>query len=204
MSTSFPYFLSRVAEESHALRRNWFWFLLLGILLIVAGTLAIMYPVLATLASVEVFGYLLVFGGAVEVVSAFWAGRWGGFFLHLLGGLLYLFIGAVLIERPGLGAAGYTLMLAVFFVAAGLFRIVFALGHRFSAWGWTLLSGVITLLLGILVWRQWPASALWVIGTFVGIELIFSGWSWVMLGLAVRKLPAARVTADPTVGRPVV
>src|SRR5207253_4921622 len=126
----------------------------------------------------------------VEVASAFWARRWGGFFLHVLVGLLYFFVGLLLLDRPGLGATGYTLMLAVFFVFGGVSRIIFALGHRFSGWGWVLLNGVITLFLGILIWRELPEAALWVIGTFVGIELLFNGWSWVMLGLAARSMPA--------------
>jgi uncharacterized membrane protein HdeD (DUF308 family) len=198
MSSNFPFFLANAKEELHNLRPNWGWFLALGIMLLVVGLVAITYPVAATLTTVEVFGFLLLLGAGVEVASAIWARRWGGFFLHLLGGLLYLFLGAVIVERPGLGAAGYTLMLAVFFVAAGLFRVVFALSQRFSGWGWALLSGVITLLLGILIWRDLPTSALWVIGTFVGIELVFNGWSWVMLGLAARTIPSQEPAKEET------
>jgi uncharacterized membrane protein HdeD (DUF308 family) len=194
MSTAFPYFLSPAREDLQQLRRNWGWFLALGIALIVVGTVAICYPVLASEVAVEVFGFLLVAGFGVQVVSGIWARRWSGFFLHLLCGLLYLFVGLVLIEHPGLGMAVYTLLLAVFFVAGGLFRIVFALSQRFSGWGWTLLAGVVALLLGIMIWRRFPASALWVLGTFLGIDLIFSGCSWVMLGLGLRNLPADRGT----------
>jgi uncharacterized membrane protein HdeD (DUF308 family) len=204
MSTNgFPFFLSGVAEELHDLRRNWGWFLALGVALIAAGTLAILYPVLATFTTIEVFGFLLLFGAGVEAVSAFRAPRWGGLFLHLFTGLLYLFIGTVIVERPGLGAAGYTLMMAVFFVAAGLVRIVFALTQRFSGWGWALLSGAVSLLLGILIWRDLPASALWVIGTFVGIEMLFNGWMWVMLGLAARSLPGPATSHEASPGQPV-
>src|SRR5262249_56139909 len=96
------------------------WFGVVGILVIVGGLIAITCPVAATLTTVQVFGFLLLFGAGVEVASAIWAHRWGGFFLHLLCGLLYLFLGAVIIERPGLAAEVYTLILAVFFVAAGL------------------------------------------------------------------------------------
>ena len=87
-------------------------------------------------------------------------------------------------------------MLAVFFVAAGVLRVGHALSRRFSGWGWTLLSGAVTLLLGVLIWRDFPESALWVIGTFVGIDLVFNGLSWVMLGLAARALPSGPVAAD--------
>src|SRR5262245_23814979 len=203
MSTNFPFFLSGATEEHGELRRSWGWLVALGVALIVLGTLAIAYPVAATLTTVEVFGFLLLAGAVFEVVSAVWARHWGGFFLHLVGGLLYLFLGVVLIERPGLGAAGYTLMLAVFFVAGGLFRIVFALSRRFSGWGWTLLSGAVTLLLGLLIWRELPTAAFWVIGTFVGIDLLFTGWSWVMLGLAVRSASSAEPAAGSAPKQPV-
>jgi uncharacterized membrane protein HdeD (DUF308 family) len=190
MATGFPSFPSRVEEERQALRGNWCWFLALGSALILAGLLAISFPVMATLTTVMVFGIVLVCSGGVEIVSAFWARRWSGLFLHVLTGLLYLFVGLFLLERPGLGAAGYTLLLAMFFVAGGLFRIVSGLMHRFCGWGWTVLSGAVTLLLGILVWREWPESAFWVIGMFVGIDLLFNGLSWFMLGLEVHNLPA--------------
>jgi uncharacterized membrane protein HdeD (DUF308 family) len=192
MSSGFPYFMSGAAEDH--LRRQWGWFLFLGVCLILAGVFAISYPGIATITTVEVFGFLLLFGAGVEVASAIWAARWGGFFLHLLGGLLYLFLGTLLIERPGLGAAGYTLILAVFFVASGLVRLVFSLTHQFHGWGWMFLSGLVTFVLGIMIWREWPVAAIWVIGTFVGIDLIFIGWSWVMLGLAMRSLPVHKVS----------
>jgi len=192
MSTGFPFFLSHLEEERQALRGNWGWLLALGVLLIVVGGMAVSYPLMATLATVSFFGVLLLCGGGVEIASAIWARRWGGFFLHLFIGLLYFFVGVAILDRPAIGAAGYTLMLAVFFVAGGLLRIVFAIAHRFSGWGWTLVSGVVTLLLGMLIWRDLPESAFWVIGTFVGIDLIFNGWSWVMLGLALRSIPASK------------
>src|SRR5207302_2044234 len=129
MSTGFPFFLSGAAEGH--LRRSWGWFLVLGVLLILAGAAAISYPVVATIATVELFGYLLIFGAAVEIASGIWTGTWGGFFLHLFGGLLYLFLGILLVDRPALGALSYTLILAVFFVAGGLVRAVFSLTHRF-------------------------------------------------------------------------
>lgn len=190
MSTGFPFFLSHLEEERQALRRNWIWLVILGVVLVVVGLLAISFPPIFTLTTVILLGVLLLFGAGAEVASAIWARRWGGFFLHLLLGLLYLFVGVAMIDRPDVGAAGFTLMLAVFFVAGGLLRIVLALSHRFSGWGWTLFSGIVTLLLGILIWRNLPEATVWVIGTFVGIDLLFNGWSWIMLGLAVRNLPA--------------
>lgn|SRR5262245_24586536 len=201
MSTSFPYFLSGVSKELQDLRRNWGCYLALGITLIIVGVLAIGSPVIATLVSVQIFGFLLLVGGAIEIGSAIWARGWGGFFLHLLSGFLYLFLGLVIVERPALGAAGYTLLMAMFFTAVGLFRIVFALSHRFSGWGWTVVSGFVALILGVMIWRDFPESALWVIGTFVGIELVFNGISWLMLGLAARRIPAAETKAHESPNR---
>jgi uncharacterized membrane protein HdeD (DUF308 family)/serine/threonine protein kinase len=179
-------------EEDQALRRNWGWFLALGIALVVLGLLAISSPGLTTVATVEIFGFILLAGAALEVASITWARSWSGVLLHLLGGLLSLFVGVLLIEQPGLGAAGYTLLMALFFVAGGLFRVILAVGQRFSGWGWSLLGGVVSLVLGVLIWRELPVSALWVLGTFVGIDLIVNGWSWVMVGLGLRQLRAGQ------------
>jgi uncharacterized membrane protein HdeD (DUF308 family) len=188
MSTGFPYFMSGVAEDR--LRGKWGWFLFLGFLLVLAGICALSRPAIATFSVVEVVGYLLLFAAGVEIASGIWAGSWGGFFLHLLGGLVYLFLGALIIEKPAEFAAGSTLVLAVFFVLSGLVRMVFSLTNRFDGWVWMFLSGIVTFVLGVMVWRHWPSDTFWLIGTLVGIDLIFMGWTWVMLGLAVKSLPA--------------
>lgn len=188
MAGNLPYFLSGGAEELQHLRRNGAWFLGLGVLITLIGLAAIAYPVAATLVTVEMVGVFLLIAAGVQFVTAVQARRWGGFVPHLLCGLLSLFLGVLLVESPGLGAAGYTLMLAVFFFASGLFRVVTAAANRYSGWGWTLLSGLVTLVLGVMIWRSFPESALWVIGTFVGIDLAFLGVSWVMLGLAARSV----------------
>lgn len=180
----------RAEGERQAIRGNWFYFLIVGSVLILTGLFAISYPIVATLTTVVLSGIILMCGGVIEIASAFWARYWGGLFLHLLCGLLYLFVGIFLLERPGLGAAGYTLVLAMFFVAGGLVRLVSALVHRFSGWVWAAISGFVSLLLGMLIWRELPEAAFWVIGTFVGIDLLFNGLSWVMLGVGLRSLPA--------------
>jgi uncharacterized membrane protein HdeD (DUF308 family) len=189
MSANGPDFMSPGVVEPHGLGRIWLCLVSLGVALIVLGLAAIGAPVVATFATVTVFGILLLIGAAVELGSMVWVRRWGSFFHHLLSGLLYLFLGLLLVDRPALGAAGYTLVLAVFFVASGVARVVFALGHRFPGRAWTVLSGAVAILLGVMIWRDLPEAALWVIGTFVGIELVFNGVTWLMLGLAVRNLP---------------
>ena len=94
----------------------------------------------------------------------------------------------MVLGNPAAGATVLTLLIALFFLIAGAFRIIVALTMRFPEWHWLLLNGAITLLLGLLIWKQWPSSALWVIGLFIGIELIFTGSAWVMLSLAARRL----------------
>jgi len=204
MSTNgFPYFLSGVAEDLQELRRNWGWFLVLGIALIVLGVGAIGSAFVATLATVMTFGILVLAGGSVEIVSSVWARRWGGFFLHLLAGILYVVIGFLMVTRPLAAAAGLTLMLAALFFVGGMFRIIAALSHRFHGWGWVLLNGIITLVLGVMIWQDWPEAAFWVIGMFLGIDLVFAGMSWVMLGMAVRNIPTPATPRGSLPGQPV-
>src|SRR5204862_359192 len=92
-----------------------------------------------------------------------------------------------------------TLLLACLLLVGGLFRVVAALTYRFSSWGWPLLSGIIDVILGVMIWMQWPASALWVMGLFLGISLVFRGADWIGVGLAVRAL--RRAAGDNFSGR---
>jgi uncharacterized membrane protein HdeD (DUF308 family) len=195
MSIGFPYFPAADARELELLRGRSLWLTLLGTVLVVLGALAISFPKIASVDTALIFGVLLLIGGALQISLSVWASGWSGVFSSLLVGLLYLFLGVVLIDRPVLAASELTLLLAVFMVAAGLIRAVVALSQRFSGWGWSLLNGAVTLLLGILIWRHWPGDGVWVIGMLVGIELVFSGWSLVMLGLAVRSMTRPAIPA---------
>jgi len=165
---------------------SWLLFVLFGILVIAAGAMAIGATFIATLMSILVFGILLICGGVFQVISAFLARSWGGFFVHLLVGILELVVGALMVEHPGRAAEAITLMLAVAFIAGGIVRLVSSILNKFTGRAWVFFNGVVTLILGVLIWRQWPESSVWVIGTFVGIELIISGWSWVMIGLMAK------------------
>ena len=171
-------------------QKNRGWFLALGILLIVAGSLAIIYDVAATLLSVLFFGWLLIIAGAFEAIQAFWQPKWGGLFLHLMVGILAVVVGFHLVSSPAAGALVLTLIMAIYFMVIGIFRIVTAIWVRFPNWGWVFLSGVITFVLGVLIKSQWPMSGLWIIGLFIGIDFIFSGWSYIMLALAAGKQAA--------------
>ena len=174
---------------SDELRRYWGWYLALGIVLIVLGTIAIGSTFVMTIASVLFFGWLLIIGGVMEAVHAFWHKRWAGFFLDLLTGILYIFAGWMMVTNPAESALLLTLIIAMFLVFEGVFRIVAAIAARYPHWGWVLFNGVISLILGISIWQRWPYSGLWVIGLFVGSALLLNGWSLVMLGLPSHKLP---------------
>jgi uncharacterized membrane protein HdeD (DUF308 family) len=180
---------SVIQEDLKGIRDSWFWFVLLGAALILLGIMALSCSVTATLATALIFGCFLAVAGVCYIVGAFFTRGWGGFFLSLLGGVLYLAAGVIMIDRPLEAAILYTLIMAVFFFVDGLFRIVAAIAGHFREWGWVLFSGVVTLLLGILIWKQWPLSGLWVIGLFLGINLIMNGASYIALGLNARRIP---------------
>jgi uncharacterized membrane protein HdeD (DUF308 family) len=171
------------------LRKNWWLMLLMGIAIVLIGTFAVIWACTATIATIFLFGVLLCVGGVLQIIEAFYARGWGGFFLSVLFGILYVIVGLLIIEHPVAAAAGLTLMIGAALIVGGLVRIVIAVLERFSHWGWVLLNGIITLVLGIMIWRRWPEDTLWIIGLFVGIEMIFCGWTWVMLALALRSAP---------------
>ena len=171
------------------IRRSWGWFLGLGIVLIILGMIAIGSAFLMTIASVFLFGWILLIGGVMEVVHAFWHKRWAGFFLDLLTGLLYVVVGWMMVNNPQESALLLTLLIAMFLVFEGVLRIVTAITVRYPHWGSVLFNGIIYLLLGILIWRRWPVSGLWAIGLFVGIEMLLNGWSLVRLSMTGRNLP---------------
>ena len=176
-------------HELDALRGNWFWFVILGVALVVLGTVALGSAVIASLAAAVAIGMLLLLGGVAEAVGAFWCRGWSGFFLELLSGVLSIVVGLLFLRAPAGALAALTLLLACFLMVGGIFKIVAAVSYRFAAWGWSLAGGIIDVILGVMIWQEWPASGLWVIGLFVGINLLFRGVNWIALGLALRSLP---------------
>src|SRR5579875_3575654 len=174
---------------SHELRRPWKWLLAVGILLVILGLIALADSFAVTVASMLFFGWVLVIAGIVQAVQAFRHRQSGHLLLHTLNAVLSFVVGLLLLGNPLAGALVATLLLAAYFTVAGIFRIVAATAH-IEGRAWILLSGIITLLLGILIWLHWPSSALWIIGMFVGIGLLFSGGSQIMLALVVRRIAA--------------
>jgi uncharacterized membrane protein HdeD (DUF308 family) len=176
-------------------QRNWGWFLALGIVQIVLGTIALGESVLMTLFSVVMLGWLLIIGGISAIFHAFVEREWGGFVIDLLTGLFYAIVGFMMVSNPEQTALTLTLVISLFLIIGGVFRLVEALVGALPHRGWVFLNGVVTLALGIMIWRQWPLSGLWVIGLFVGIEMLLYGWSLVMLAIAAKKMPTSATAA---------
>jgi uncharacterized membrane protein HdeD (DUF308 family) len=197
MSPRMGHFVSWVGFD--VVQRNWGWFLALGIAQIVLGMIALGDLAVVTVVSVAIFGWLLIVGGIASILHAFVERKWNGFIIDLLTGLFYVIFGFMIVANPAANAVTLTFVISVFLLVGGIFRIVEALAGSLPHRGWVLLNGVVTRVLGIMIWRQWPFSGLWVIGLFVGIEMLLYGWSLVMLALAARSMPiAASAEAAPT------
>src|SRR5271169_1536558 len=167
---------------------NWGWFLAFGIVLMVLGIVAVVRSTIATIASMVFFGWLLVFASIIQFVEAFMVGRWAGFFVHLMIAILFGVVGLLMVVRPVISAEALTFLMSLFFLLGGLYQLVTALWSHLPGWGWQALNGIIAAVMGVLILAQWPVSGLWVIGLFVGIDLIFYGWAWVALALDLHKM----------------
>jgi len=179
-----------------SLRHHWGWLLALGLAMLIVGVAAMIITPAATLATVLILGWLLLASGVIESIYAFHARKWEGVFLHLIGGILGVVIGLIVVTHPVAGALAWTLLFASFLTVLGVFRIVAAIRMKFPNWGWAVFDGLITVALGLLVWAEWPSSALWFLGFAVGVSLVLRGWSYVMFALAIRALPAPAQLRD--------
>ncbi|CAN5152110.1 HdeD family acid-resistance protein [soil metagenome] len=160
----------------------------LGLAMIVLGSLALYSTVTATFISVKLLAWLFLISGFIQVGHAFYSRAWKGFALQLVLGLISVIAGIVILKDPFSGAITLTLLLAFLFIGQGLIRIFFALTKRFEHWILILISGILSVILGIMILCQWPWSGLYIIGLFVGIDLIFNGWALIMLSSFTRRL----------------
>jgi uncharacterized membrane protein HdeD (DUF308 family) len=170
----------------HEIVQYWGWFLTFGIGLVILGITAVARSITATVVSMMFFGWLLLIACGIEVVQAVMVGHWAGFFHHLLAAILFGVKGLLLVTRPVVSAEVATVFMAMFFLVGGLFQLVDSFVVTMPGWGWQALDGAVTFVLGLLVLAQWPVSGLWVIGLFIGIDLIFYGCAWIALALGVR------------------
>lgn len=159
----------------------------LGLAMIVLGSLALYSTMHATLISVKLLAWIFIFSGFIQAGHAFYSRGWKGFLLPLLMGIIAVIAGIVILKDPFSGAITLTLLLAFLFIIQGAIRITLALTKRFEHWVWILASGILSVILGFMILYQWPWSGLYIIGLFVGIDLIFNGWALIMLSTFARK-----------------
>jgi len=183
-----------MAEQSpvEIVRHASTWSVVWGVLLIIFGILAIGSPMVAAIAVSTVIAWLIVLAGVIHLVVAFHAHRAGSLIWKLLVGIAYLCFGVYLLLHPLLGVASLTLVLACLFLIEGILNIVLFFRMRaMRGSSWVLIDGFVTLLLGLMIYLQWPSSSAWAIGTLVGISMLISGITRVMLSLAVRRAATA-------------
>jgi uncharacterized membrane protein HdeD (DUF308 family) len=169
------------------LRAKWGWIFALGVIYVLVGLIALGSVATAMAASVLVVGIMMVVAGIAEVFNAFQVRSWGKFTLWLLLGSLYIFAGIITFENPLLAAALLTFILGVALVISGTMRLIIAFNMKESTpWTWVALSGAITVILGLVILARWPVSSVYVLGLFLGIDLVIAGVSWIRIGLDLR------------------
>ncbi|HXX07686.1 MAG TPA: HdeD family acid-resistance protein [Pseudolabrys sp.] len=170
------------------LRAKWGWIVALGVIYTVAGFIALGSVLMATVASVFIVGIMMLISGVAEVINAFQVKTWGKFLLWVLLGVLYIVAGFATFENPLLAAALLTLLLACTLIVSGIMRIILGFSmKRGMPRAWVALSGVVTLVLGLIILSHWPVSSLYILGLLLGVDLVFAGASWIGMGLSLRK-----------------
>jgi uncharacterized membrane protein HdeD (DUF308 family) len=178
-----------LAAGVNEIRSQWGRFTALGIVFMTLGLFCMFYSGIATAATVLVLGWMLLFSGIVSLIQSFWVRNWNGFFLFFLNALLRGVLGYLLLRHPLAGAAGVTLVLGSLFVVGGLFRIVGASVLRFPSWGWAVLSGIVSLVLGVVVLAHMPVMSVFFLGIVVGVDLLTDGIAFVALGTQLHSIP---------------
>jgi uncharacterized membrane protein HdeD (DUF308 family) len=170
-------------------RKSWGWFVAIGILLMVLGVLCIVKSQTATHFSILALGWILAISAVLWLIAAIRSGNWSIFFMCLLNALIGGMVGYLFIRHPDAGAEGVTMVLAVLFIVAGLFRIAGASIVKFPYWGWTAVAGLVSVGLGVYLLATWPSATPYFIGIAIGVDLIFDGSALVAFGSAIRTLP---------------
>ncbi len=192
---------------SDTVRRRSRWMEVLGALLLVLGVLALSFAVISSLLSAILIGWLLLFAGVSQIAAAiaYWQERRGGYTVGMLLGVLCGIAGILCLINPARSLQAITFTLAVYFVGSGIVRLPLTVTERFPGWGWGVLAALADILLGILILALLPGASLVALGTLLGIQLIVSGTTAFMTGVAVRRLLEPRPVvppAEPPRGRP--
>jgi len=164
----------------------------LGILTVIFGVVAIGSPLITGVAVSVFVGFLLLASGVAQIVHALKSKQWGTGFWGTVIGLLSVVAGLLMIFRPMVGLVTMTILLAIYFLVDGISEIIAAFKIKpDQGWGWLLFNGIVAVLLGIMIWRQWPVSGAWAIGILVGIHILITGWSMIILGTGARRVAGA-------------
>jgi uncharacterized membrane protein HdeD (DUF308 family) len=185
----------RSAVAPRAVSTAWGMPFFLGLAVAVLGFICFIFAGITGVASVIFFGALLAVAGVVEIADAFRDRRRGSLTLPLLSGLLSLVVGVLLLARPLVGLAAAGLLLAGYLFATGLFRGITSLVDRYAQWGWDFLYGVLAVILGVVLFSNWPLSSLWLLGALIGIEMMARGVSIMGSALVVRRVVKTRPAA---------
>ncbi len=169
-----------------AARRNWGWFLLLGVVLVILGAVTLPMAFIMAVTYVWIWGISLLVGAGFYFVGMFSLRSWEGFFIYLLLGVLSLFVGLFCVSHPLAATVELTLVLAVLLTVGGLFRALSAAFLQYPGAVWSVMGGLIGMVLGVMVWRRWPED-FWFIGMAVSIDMIIQGVSWMTLALALKS-----------------
>lgn len=176
-----------VHEEG--LRKSWVWMAVFAVISLIGGVLALLNPFAATLAATLMAGWAFAFLGALQIIQSFQVQGWGGFIWALLFGILTLVVGISLIFNPLAGMVSLTLLVAVLFLATGVVKVMYAFSLRpVTGWGWVLLSGVVSVALGVMILADFPWSATNILGILLGVELISNGALFLFIALGLRNL----------------
>jgi uncharacterized membrane protein HdeD (DUF308 family) len=168
---------------------RWGWFIALGVVLLLLGILALGDVVAVTVASTIFIGAAFMIGGIVQVIHAFATKGWSAFLIYLVGGIVTVIGGFLIMQEPVRGSIVITLFLTVAMLVSGVMRMVIAFRHReIKNWWLLLLSGLVSMLLGLMLFMSLPWSGLWVLGTLVAVELLLQGGTWLQFGLSLRRM----------------
>ena len=173
-----------------AIHEHWVLFLIEGIVLLILGVVAILVPLIATLAFTILVGWLFLISGIVGLIATFWARNAPGFWWSLISAVIGVLAGLALLTSPVVGALSLTLVLVAFFIIEGIASIMYAVDHRrqlTGSWFWMLLSGVIDLILAAIILAGLPGTAVWALGLLVGINMLFGGAALIAMALAARQ-----------------
>lgn len=173
--------------EIEAVKKSSGWFMAFGSLMIILGIASISTSIFSTTFPILLFAILLIVMGITQLIQSTLVRRWRGLLVSLLLGILYIVTGFMFVAKPAAATESITFWIAAFCFTAGAFRMLSSLLLQFDQWKWVFFNGLVTFILGIIIFTDWPVSGLWIIGIFIGIDMILSGWSWLILALFSRR-----------------